>query len=53
MRPASIFSNIQLSNSRGAGGYDVYTECPLVKEINVEMVELIMDYFHEYPYIEV
>lgn len=26
---------------------------PLVKEINVEMVELIMDYFHEYPYIEV
>ena len=44
-----------LNNYRysGAGGYDVYTECPLVKEINVEMVELIMDYFHEYPYIEV
>ena len=46
---------ICLNNYRysGAGGYDVYTECPLVKEINVEMVELIMDYFHEYPYIEV
>ena len=44
-----------LNNYRysGAGGYDVYTECPRVKEINVEMVELIMDYFHEYPYIEV
>lgn len=40
-----------LNNYRysGAGGYDVYKECPLIKEINVEMAELIMEYFHENP----
>lgn len=29
----------------GAGGYPMYPTCPLVKEINTEMVEIIMDYF--------
>lgn len=37
----------------GAGGYQVYTSCELVKEINIEMVELIMDYFSKHTYIEV
>ena len=37
----------------GAGGYEVYNECELVKEVNIEMVELIMNYFTEKPYIEV
>ena len=37
----------------GAGGYPVYTECELVKEINIEMVELIMEYFRKHTYIEV
>lgn len=31
----------------GAGNYPVYTKCKAVKEINVEMVELIMQYFEE------
>lgn len=31
----------------GAGNYPVYQECPVVKEINTEMVELIMDYFEQ------
>lgn len=44
-----------LNNYRytGAGGYEVYAECELVKEINIEMVELIMEYFRQKPYIEV
>lgn len=44
-----------LNNYRysGAGGYEVYTECESVKEINIEMVELIMDYFRQNPYTEV
>lgn len=31
----------------GAGGYQVYKSCRKRKEINVEMVELMMNYFHE------
>ncbi len=44
-----------LNNYRysGAGGYDIYRECELVKEINIEMVELIMDYFRKNSYVEV
>lgn len=44
-----------LNNYRysGAGGYEVYTECPLVREINTEMVELITEYFRKNPLVEV
>lgn len=31
--------------SSGAGGYAAYPSCPVVKEINVEMSDLLMDYF--------
>lgn len=31
----------------GAGNYPMYPQCEVVKEINVEMVELIMGYFEE------
>ena len=37
----------------GAGGYPVYPQCPVVKEINLEMVELIMEYFRTHSFIEV
>lgn len=44
-----------LNNYRhsGTGGYEVYTECEVLREINTEMVELIMEYFIQNPYIEV
>jgi 2',3'-cyclic-nucleotide 2'-phosphodiesterase/3'-nucleotidase len=44
-----------LNNYRysGAGGYPMYPQCPLVREINTEMVELIMEYFHQNPMVEV
>lgn len=29
----------------GAGGYLMYPKCKIIEEINVEMVEIIMDYF--------
>ena len=32
----------------GAGNYPMYSQCKIVKEINVEMVELIMQYFEEH-----
>lgn len=42
-----------LNNYRysGAGGYPVYTECKLLSEISTEMVELIVEYFHENMYV--
>lgn len=44
-----------LNNYRhtGTGGYEVYKECPVVSEVNIEMVELIMEYFQKNPYVEV
>lgn len=43
-----IFS-ICVNNYRasGAGGYSCYQQCPVLKEINTEMVDLIMNYFEE------
>lgn len=37
----------------GAGGYPMYPSCPIVREINTEMVEIIMDYFRSHNKIEV
>ena len=33
--------------STGAGGYDVYKDCPVVKEYQTEMSELIINYFEK------
>lgn len=46
---------ICLNNYRysGAGEYPMYPKCPLVREINVEMVEILLNYFHEHPFVEV
>ena len=43
-----------LNNYRytGTGGYDVYRECDVVREINTEMVELIMEFFLQNPYVK-
>ncbi len=47
--------NICVNNYRacGAGGYPEYTECELVKEINMEMADLILNYFKENPSVTV
>lgn len=37
----------------GAGGYPDYKDCKVIKEINVEMVELIMNYFHDVKNVEI
>lgn len=44
-----------LNNYRytGTGGYEVYQECKTVKEINTEMVELIMEYFNINPSVTI
>ena len=40
-----------LNNYRasGTGGYDMYRQCPVLKEINTEMTDLILEYFEHMP----
>lgn len=33
----------------GAGGYPAYTQCPVLREINVEMADLILEFFKHVP----
>lgn len=35
--------------SSGTGGYPAYPQCEIVREINMEMAELILDYFRQTP----
>lgn len=37
----------------GTGGYECYLGCPVVKEINYEMADLILEYFKEHPHVTV
>ena len=37
----------------GAGGYPVYPECELISEIGTEMVDLIVEYFHQNPHVTI
>ncbi|MGL4337863.1 MAG: bifunctional metallophosphatase/5'-nucleotidase [Turicibacter sp.] len=39
--------------SSGVGGYDFYLDCPIVKEVQVEMTELIIDYFRKHKHVTV
>ncbi|MEM1484565.1 bifunctional UDP-sugar hydrolase/5'-nucleotidase [Oscillospiraceae bacterium PP1C4] len=53
VRDEDVFT-ICMNNYRssGAGGYSVYQQCPVIQEINTEMVDLIMAYFEKTPKIE-
>ena len=44
-----------LNNYRasGAGGYEFYRDCPVRREINTEMADLILEYFHDHPRPEI
>lgn len=37
----------------GVGGYDMYPHCPVVKEVLVEMPEIIIDYFEKHERVVV
>ena len=37
----------------GAGDFDFFTECPRVREIQIEVRELILNYLFEHPMIEI
>ncbi|MDO5292301.1 MAG: bifunctional UDP-sugar hydrolase/5'-nucleotidase [bacterium] len=37
----------------GAGGYDVYKDCKVIREINTETVEMILSYFSQHEVVEV
>lgn len=52
-RPVNDYEkfSICLNNYRasGTGGYSVYTQCPILKEINIEMADLILEFFKHTP----
>lgn len=50
IKDTDVFS-ICINNYRstGAGGYPWYPECKVLEEINIEMVDLIMEYFQRHP----
>ena len=35
----------------GAGGFDFYKECPVVRLIQRDMIEMILDYFREHDLV--
>ncbi len=39
--------------SSGVGGYECYLDCEVVQDIQVEMTELIINYFHEHKQVTV
>lgn len=39
--------------SSGVGGYEFFRDCPIVKEIQIEMTEIIIDYFKKHEYVTV
>lgn len=39
--------------SSGVGGYDFFRDCPILKEIQIEMTEIIIDYFKKHQYVTV
>lgn len=49
VKPNDTFS-LCLNSYRasGTGGYDCYVGCPVIKEINTEMVDLILEYFKDH-----
>lgn len=38
-----------LFRASGAGGYACYTDCPVLREINTEMSDLILEFFKRSP----
>ena len=52
--PTDSFSLV-MNNYRhsGVGGYDMYPSCPVIKEIMIEMPEIIIDYFVKYKHVTV
>lgn len=54
IKDTDIFTLV-MNNYRasGAGGYDFFKECKIVKEIQIEMTEIIIDYFIKYKNIVV
>lgn len=46
---AKVIGCLNSYRASGAGGYPEYTRCPIVREINVEMSDLILDFFKSHP----
>lgn len=50
VRPADRYT-MCLSSYRasGTGGYECYRKCPVIREVQADMTELILDYFRTHP----
>lgn len=47
-------TEVAMNNYRatGAGNFPYFADCPVVKDIQTDMTEIIADYFAEFPVIQ-
>ena len=52
VQPSDTFT-VCVSDYRasGTGGYPMYPECPIIREYDTQIADMIMGYFGEHPYV--
>ena len=54
VNPTDTFSLVMNNyRSSGVGGYEFFRDCPIIKEIQIEMTEIIIDYFKKHQHVTV
>ena len=54
VQPDDTFSLVMNNyRSSGVGGYEFFRQCKVLKEIQVEMTEIIINYFKEHQHVTV
>ena len=54
VNPTDTFSLVMNNyRSSGVGGYEFFRDCPIIKEIQIEMPEIIIDYFKKHQHVTV
>ena len=54
VQPEDTFSLVMNNyRSSGVGGYEFFRDCPVIKEIQIEMTEIIINYFKKHQHITV
>lgn len=54
VQPTDSFTLVMNNyRSSGVGGYEFFRDCPIVKEIQIEMTEIIIDYFKKHENVTV
>ena len=54
VQPEDTYSLVMNNyRSSGVGGYDFLRGCPVLKEIQIEITEIIIDYFKKHQHVTV